>query len=96
MIAIQTHDGLYDEGNKKYLMAWSPEQRPRTALPFIIHQADLMASRIEFEHEWLPKFKTNNPKNSKPESTSEKKVPIKTKALGSVKSESLKNMLDNL
>jgi hypothetical protein len=47
MIAIQTHDGLYDEGNKKYLMAWTPEQRPRTSLPFIVHQADLMASRVE-------------------------------------------------
>jgi hypothetical protein len=56
MITIQTHDGLYDEGNKKYLMGFMPEQKPRTSLPFIIHQADLMAARIEFEHEWLPKF----------------------------------------
>jgi len=98
MIAIQTHDGLYDDGNKKYLMAWSPEQRPRTALPFIIHQADLMASRIEFEYEWLPKFKNSNSKNFKLDAnlSSEKKIPIKTKALSSVKSESLKNMLDNL
>jgi hypothetical protein len=98
MIAIQTHDGLYDDSNKKYLMAWSPEQRPRTALPFIIHQADLMASRIEFEHEWLPKFKNSNSKNFKLDAnpSPEKKVPIKTKALSSVKSESLKNMLDNL
>ena len=59
MIAIQTHDGLYDEGNKKYLMAFMPEQKPRTSLPFILHQADLMAARIEFEQEWLPKFKEN-------------------------------------
>lgn len=96
MIAIQTHDGLYDEGNKKYLMAWTPEQRPRTSLPFIVHQADLMASRIEFEREWLPKFKGNTSKNFKLDSTSEKKIPIKTKALSSVKSESLKNMPANL
>jgi hypothetical protein len=79
-------------------MAWAPEQRPRTALPFIIHQADLMASRIEFEREWLPKFKNSNSKNFKLDTnpSPEKKVPIKTKALSSVKSESLKNMLDNL
>jgi hypothetical protein len=96
MIAIQTHDGLYDDGNKKYLMAWSPEQRPRTALPFIVHQADLMASRIEFEREWLPKFKENTSKNFKLDSTSEKKVPIKTKALGTVKSQGLMDMLNNL
>ena len=54
MLAIQTHDGLYDEANKKYLMTYMPEQKPRTALPFIVHQADLMAARIEFEREWLP------------------------------------------
>jgi len=96
MIAIQTHDGLYDDGNKKYLMAWSPEQRPRTALPFIVHQADLMASRIEFEREWLPKFKENTSKNFKLDSTSEKKIPIKTKALGTVKSQGLMDMLNNL
>jgi hypothetical protein len=57
MVAIQTHDGLYDEGNKKYLMTFMPEQKPRTALPLILHQADMMAARIEFEKEWLPKFK---------------------------------------
>jgi hypothetical protein len=34
-----------------------PEQKPRTSLPFILHQADLMAARIEFEREWLHKFK---------------------------------------
>jgi hypothetical protein len=57
MVAIQTHDGLYDEANKKYLMGFMVEQKPRTSLPFILHQADLMAARIEFEIEWLPKFK---------------------------------------
>jgi hypothetical protein len=57
MVAIQTHDGIYDEGNKKYLATFNPGQKPRTSLPYILHQADLMASRIEFEKEWLPKFK---------------------------------------
>jgi hypothetical protein len=56
MVAIQTYDGIYDEGNKKYLMSFNPGQKPRTSLPFILHQADLMASRIEFEKEWLPKL----------------------------------------
>jgi len=60
MVAIQTHDGLYDEGNKKYLFSFMPETKPRTSLPFIIHQADLMAARIEFEEEWLPKLKGEN------------------------------------
>jgi hypothetical protein len=56
-LAIQTHDGLYDKANEKYLLNFMPEQKPRTSLPFILHQADLMAARIEFEREWLPKFK---------------------------------------
>lgn len=56
MVAIQTHDGLYDEANKKYLMGYMPEQKPRTALTYILHQADMMAARIEWEVEYLPKF----------------------------------------
>ena len=55
-IAIKTHDGLYDDANKQYLKSFMPETKPRTSLPFIIHQADLMASRIEFEREWLDTF----------------------------------------
>ena len=104
MIAIQTHDGLYDEANKKYLMAFMPEQKPRTCLPFILHQADLMAARIEFEREWLPKLKegkksVDNGKGNftlgnKPNTS--KKTSTKTKALGSFKSEGLKNIFDNL
>ena len=56
MVAIQTHDGLYDDANKKYLMGYMPEQKPRTALTYILHQADMMAARIEWEVEYLPKF----------------------------------------
>ena len=101
MIAIQTHDGLYDEGNKKYLMTYMPEQKPRTSLPFIVHQADLMAARIEFEREWLPKLNSSVDESKKKFTLeSNKKYPTpaasKQKALGSVKSEGLKNLLDNL
>jgi hypothetical protein len=96
MIAIQTHDGLYDEGNKKYLMAWTPEQRPRTSLPFIVHQADLMAARIEFEKEWLPKFNDKTQSNFTIESAPKKSAPVKVKALGNIKSESLRNILDTI
>ena len=99
MITIQTHDGLYDEGNKKYLINFLPEQKPRTSLPYIVHQADLMAARIEFEKEWLPKLNGTEEKKtfkleSKPSSPaiSDKK----SKALNSVKSEGLKNLLNNL
>jgi hypothetical protein len=91
MLAIQTHDGLYDDANTKYLKSFMPEQKPRTSLPYILHQADLMAARIEFEKEWLPRFKTSTPPLTTKPNTSAKK-----KALSSVSSSGLKNMLDNL
>ena len=101
MLAIQTHDGLYDEANKKYLFTYLPEQKPRTSLPFILHQADMMAARIEFEREWLPKLKgdldTTNKNFILSGNTNKKSnTSVKSKALGSIKSEGLKNILDNL
>ena len=101
MIAIQTHDGLYDDANKKYLFSFMPEQKPRTSLPFILHQADLMAARIEFEIEWLPKLRGDVQNNVAPQGknftlTSNKKTNTKSKALNTIASPGLKNMLDSL
>jgi len=94
MIAIQTHDGLYDPANDKYLKGYMPETKPRTSLPFILHQADMMAARIEFEKEWLPKLKNNLDTSKKNYTLSNKST--KSKALGTISSPGLKNMLDNL
>jgi len=97
MLAIQTHDGLYDEGNKKYLFAFQPEQKPRTSLPFILHQADLMAARIEFEREWLPKFKNPVPPQEKNFTlNTESKKSTKDKALSQLESKGLKDLFDKL
>jgi len=98
MLAIKLHDGLYDDANKPYLMSWSPETKPRTALVFIVHQADLIAARIEFEQVWMPKFKGEVTQNNSLNFTIEKnkKSPIKTKALSNIKSEGLKSLLDNI
>ena len=99
MVAIQTHDGLYDQGNEKYLKGFMPEQRPRTSLPFILHQADMLASRVEWETQWLSKFSQNSvekPKKAFNLDNNTKGAKTKNKALGGIKSEGLKNMLDNL
>ena len=97
MVAIQIHDGLYDDANVKYLKTFLPEQKPRTSLPYILHQADLMAARIEFEQEWLPKLKEENSVDKpKKQFTLQSKTSSKSKALNSIKSPGLKNMLDNL
>jgi hypothetical protein len=91
-LAIRLHDGLYDPANEPYLKAFMPELKPRTSLIYIVHQADLMAARIEFEKEWLPKFGKKEVEKEK----SKTKTNIKSKALGSIKSEGLKNMLNSL
>jgi hypothetical protein len=70
-------------------------------LPYIVHQADLMAARIEFEREWLNKLKDGNSKSMQKSTpkitpTNSKKDNVRNKALGSIKSDNLKNLLDNL
>jgi len=95
MITIQTHDGLYDEANKKYLFSFTPGQKPRTSLPYIVHQGDLMAARIEFEREWLPKLKGEVPKEDNFKLKATNKT-TKDKALGSIKSSGLNDLLQGL
>ena len=50
-IGIKLTDGLYDEANKAYLMSYNPDFNLRTNMAYILHQADMMATHIEFD-EW--------------------------------------------
>jgi len=93
-LAIRLHDGLWDEANKKYLITYLPEQKPRTALPFILHQADLMASRIEFEIEWA--FEHSSESKTKKPFKLKNNIPTKQKVLSSLKNKNLVNMIENL
>ena len=78
-IAIKTHDGLYDEANSAYLKSYIPETKPRTSLPYIIHQADIMAARIEFEREYLEEL--NSGQKQKPQKANKNyKINNQTKA----------------
>jgi len=92
-ITIKTHDGLYDDANKAYLKSFMPETKPRTSLPFIVHQADLMASRIEFEREWLSKFSTPVPPKQK--TTKQDRVNSNLGKIGS-KDNNLMDLVKNL
>ena len=96
MVGIQTHDGLYDEANKKYFIGFTPEVKPRTSLPYILHFADMMAARIEFEREWMPKFKNGTAKPAPTKKPTNTPLAIKQKALSGVRSEGLKNLLDSI
>jgi len=49
-LAIKLHDGLYEEGNKPYYITFSEDTAIKSNLPYIIHQADLLASRIESQN----------------------------------------------
>ena len=51
MIAIKLHDGMYDEGNKSYLVAYSENKQLRDYLPIVLHHADMMATFIE-KNQW--------------------------------------------
>ena len=46
-IGIKLTDGLYDEANKAYLMSYNPDFALRSNMPYILHQADMMATHIE-------------------------------------------------
>ncbi len=90
-LAIKLHDGVYDESNKSYLMSYNPETKPRTSLIFILHQADLMAARIEFEKEWFPKI--YGPKPTITKTTKQDKINKNLKSIGN--NEALKNVVDS-
>jgi len=100
-LAIRTHDGLYEEANKAYLMGFTPETKPRTSIMFVIHQADLMAARIEFEKEWLPKLlgpKQEQPKDSKTNNfkLNKNNSAVKQKALKTMINPALADIMKNI
>jgi hypothetical protein len=78
--AIKIHDGMYDEANKPYFVARSPQAKLKTNLPIILHHADHMASTIEYER-W------RNRKTTAPAPVADKS---KTQ-----KSNGLKNLAEN-
>jgi hypothetical protein len=51
-LGIKLTDGLYDDSNKQYYIAYNKDNALKTGLPFVMHQADIMAARFENER-WL-------------------------------------------
>lgn len=87
---IKLHDGLYEEANKPYYIGFNPESALRTNLPYILHQADLMASRIEKNK--MEQDGTDNEPEVR-ESKSRKSVNLSTNEKDK---EALKNVFDSL
>ena len=51
-LGLRLADGLYEEANKTYYMNWSKDNQLRTNIAYILHQADMTASKIEYD-EWV-------------------------------------------
>jgi hypothetical protein len=99
MIAIKTHDGLYEESNKAYLMGFTPETKPRTSLVYVLHQADLLAARVEFEIEWLPKLlgpRIEKPAKETNFSLNKNNSNVKAKAMKKMSNPALADIMKNL
>jgi len=51
-LGLKLTDGLYEEANKGYYISYSKDRQLKTNIPYILHQADMMASKIEHD-EWV-------------------------------------------
>ena len=50
-LGLRLADGMYEEANKAYYVAYQPERQLRSNIAYILHQADMMATHIEYD-EW--------------------------------------------
>ena len=48
-IGIKLTDGLYDEANKSYYISYNPDWQLKSNLSYVLHQADMMATHIEYD-----------------------------------------------
>lgn len=85
-LAIKLHDGLYDDVNKPYYMTFNPDSKLRTNLVYILHQADFLASKIEYDT-WKKEGGTTERKVEKTKASTGKTVNA---------SEGLMNLVKNL
>ena len=86
-IGIRLTAGLYEEANKSYLMSYVPGNKLRTNIPYLLHEADMLASRIEHEH-WV-----HSQDKDKPNNVPRTKVQVKKEK---EKVDNLKNKFDEL
>jgi len=85
-LGIRLHDGVFDEANKAYFVSYQESSRQKTGLVSILHSADFLASKVEYDM-WKSNGGTTKPKSEKVTSTTGR--PVKA-------SEGLSNMLKNL
>ena len=85
-LAIKLHDGVFSDANKPYFFSNQPNARMKTSIVNILHSADFLASKVEYD-KWLANGGSTTPKTQKTKSSTGKRVNS---------SEGLTNMLKNL
>ena len=75
-LGIKLAGGLYDSENQRYLVCYSDELQPKTNIGYILHHADMTATRIEYD-----KWKYSNKNEEKEDDTSNVK---QKKTLGDI------------
>jgi hypothetical protein len=85
-LAIRLHDGIYDDANKAYFFSHNPDSRFKTNIVYILHQADFMASKVEYDR-WMSLGGKTTPNTEKAKSSTGKTVKS---------SEGLNNLLKNI
>ena len=50
-IGLRLTDGLYEEANKSYYMSYNKDFSLKSNIAYVLHQADMMATHIEYD-EW--------------------------------------------
>ena len=94
MLGIKLADGMYDDGNIKYLKSYSKDTSLKSNLPYIIHQADMATTRIEYE-QWL---NSNDDSEKKPQIKKTIKKQVEKVVVKSTdgKKEDLKDLFDDI
>ena len=50
-IGLRLADGMYEDANKSYYMSYNPDWALKSNIAYVLHQADMMATKIEYD-EW--------------------------------------------
>jgi hypothetical protein len=94
-ISIKVHDGLYDDTNKPYYITNSPQSKLISNLPFILHAADLMAAKYEYE-QWRI-LSSNTPSyNTSITSLKSKKEPKENTFENILDADKMKNIFESI
>jgi len=85
-LGIRLHDGVFDKANEAYFFSNVPSSRMKTNIVYILHTADFLASKLEYD-QWLSQGGSTAPKVNKTQSSTGKSVKS---------SQGLNNILKNL